>query len=671
VTTPTTADTTPPSTPTLQQESIASNEIDLGWTVSTDTGTGVSGYKLYRKGPGESTFTLLATQPGAMNTTYPDTTVKPSSTYVYYVTAYDGAALESAHSNTVTSTTPAGPTSKTFTFTTSGDATIQQANPTTTGGSTSPLIVDNSPVDDVMMKFNVATTGCDSLTSAKLTLTDNADPSVKGGDFYTTGSNWTESAVTWSNAPTRGTLLNSLGAVASGATATVDVTPGVTLNGEADFRIGTTTSDGVHYYSKEGAGAKPTLTVVCATSAPAPDTQAPTAPGTLTGNARSSGEVDLSWTASTDNVGVTAYDIYRGGAIVGTVPGGPDQGSSLTYQDTSVSPATTYQYTVKARDAANNPSAASNTATVTTPAASTVPSAPTNLTATATSSTSVNLTWTASNSPNVTGYNIYRGPHAGTLTKINSSGTSPFTDTNAAGTAYDYQVTAVDTSGTESLPSNTASVTTPAPSGGGGGITAGTAAVTKVTTAAATWTVNLPTYAVGDFMVVWLGNNLGSTAGTPASSGWTAQAMTNESSGLKGTFLTRRMAAGDPSSITVTWSGSTLGVAEATGFTGVNATTPVDVKAGQAEASSTAVSSHSTPSVTTTTAGDVLVSGFTTDNGSTWTAADTELADAASGTVSAAVYYSAPVAAGSYSKSATATTASVKAVSTVLALRAA
>jgi hypothetical protein len=197
--------------------------------------------------------------------------------------------------------------------------------------------------------------------------------------------------------------------------------------------------------------------------------------------------------------------------------------------------------------------------------------------------------------------------------------------------------------------------------------------VTKVTTAATTWTVNLPTYTAGDFMVVWLGNNLGSTAGTPASSGWTAQTSTNESSGLKGSFLTRKMATGDPTSITVTWGGSTLGVAEAVPFTGVNATTPVEVKGGQAEASTTAVATHSTPSVTTTTANDVLVSGFTTDNTSTWTPVSTtgtELADAAAGTVSAGTYYSSPVTAGSYARSATATTPSVKAVSALLALKA-
>jgi chitodextrinase len=579
VSTPASADTTPPTAPSgLAAEEVFSNEIDLGWTGSSDSGTGVSGYKVYRQGPGESTFTLLATQPGtgAGHNSYVDLTVKPSSAYQYYVTAYDGANLESPQSNTVSSSTPAGPTSKTFTFTTSGDATIQQATPAINNGSAASLRVGNSPVEDVMMKFDVATNGCESLTSAKLTVANNADGSAQGGDFYTTGPNWAEGTVSWDNAPTRGSLLNSLGAVASDATATVDVTPGVSsLNGEVDFRIGSTSSDPASYFSKEGTGPKPTLTVVCATSAAVPDNTPPSAPTGLTGAAKNSGEVDLSWTASTDNIGVTNYDVYRGGTLVGTVPGGSSQGSALTYQDITVAPSTSYDYTVKARDAADNASAASNTATVTTPGAG----------------------------------------------------------------------------------------------GGGGSITAGAAKTTQVTTAGTSWTVNLPTYTAGDFMVIWLGNNLGSTAGTPTASGWVAQLATNESAGLKGTFLTRRMVAGDPSTVTVTWSLGTLGVAEATAFTGVDTATPVDVKAGQAEASTTAVASHSTPSKTTTAAGDVLVTGFTTDKTATWTSSDPELADAGAGGVSAAMYASAPVPVGSYARSATASVASVKAVSSLLALK--
>jgi fibronectin type 3 domain-containing protein len=369
VTTPSVADKTPPTVPTgLESEDVSDDEVDIGWTASTDQGTGVSGYKVYRKGPDEPGFTLLATTVGTGpgQTSYQDVTVEPSSTYQYQVGAYDGAGNESTPSVPLTVDTPAGPSSRTFTFAPTGDATIDQAGATTNAGSATTLIADNSPVDDFLLKFKVATSGCTSLTSATLRLTNNANGSTKGGDIYTTGANWTETTVNWSTAPARGALLNSLGAVTAGTVATVDVTGGVTtLNGEANIRVGNSVSDGVRYWSREAAtsGNRPQLTVVCATSAPAPDTTAPTAPANLTAQPVSGSEVDLQWTGSTDNVGVTGYRIYRGAAVVGTVPG-----DGLTYHDASdVKPGTSYSYTVTAVDAAGNESARSNSATVTTP----------------------------------------------------------------------------------------------------------------------------------------------------------------------------------------------------------------------------------------------------------------------------------------------------------------
>ena len=77
------------------------------------------------------------------------------------------------------------------------------------------------------------------------------------------------------------------------------------------------------------------------------DTSPPTAPGTPTGTALASAQVGLSWTASTDNVGVLRYDVLRDGSIVGTVAG-------TTYTDTTVAPGTTYTYAVRAYDAAGN-----------------------------------------------------------------------------------------------------------------------------------------------------------------------------------------------------------------------------------------------------------------------------------------------------------------------------
>ena len=92
-----------------------------------------------------------------------------------------------------------------------------------------------------------------------------------------------------------------------------------------------------------------------------PDTQAPSVPTNLKVTAPTSNEVDLSWTASNDNVGVTGYDILRNGTQVAT-------STTASYQDLTVSPSTSYSYTVEAFDAAGNTSGPSDPANVTTPA---------------------------------------------------------------------------------------------------------------------------------------------------------------------------------------------------------------------------------------------------------------------------------------------------------------
>ena len=76
--------------------------------------------------------------------------------------------------------------------------------------------------------------------------------------------------------------------------------------------------------------------------------------------------MQLSWDASTDNVGVTGYDIYRDGTLLASLA--PPAG----YLDQSVQPGTTYSYYVVAKDAAGNASPPSNTAPVTTPTDSTM-----------------------------------------------------------------------------------------------------------------------------------------------------------------------------------------------------------------------------------------------------------------------------------------------------------
>ncbi|MXS70492.1 T9SS type A sorting domain-containing protein [Flavobacteriaceae bacterium W22] len=96
---------------------------------------------------------------------------------------------------------------------------------------------------------------------------------------------------------------------------------------------------------------------------PTTDTQAPTAPSNLVANNPTSSTISLSWTASTDNVGVTGYAIYVNGVLHSTV-------TTTTATISNLNPSTTYSFYIIAKDAAGNSSAQSNTATETTLAGS-------------------------------------------------------------------------------------------------------------------------------------------------------------------------------------------------------------------------------------------------------------------------------------------------------------
>ncbi len=94
------------------------------------------------------------------------------------------------------------------------------------------------------------------------------------------------------------------------------------------------------------------------------DTQPPSAPTGLKATGTTSTSATLSWTASTDNVGVSGYLVLRDGTQVGT-------SLTTTYSDSGLAPSTAYTYTVEARDAAGNTSAPSGSVTATTAAAGT------------------------------------------------------------------------------------------------------------------------------------------------------------------------------------------------------------------------------------------------------------------------------------------------------------
>jgi len=91
------------------------------------------------------------------------------------------------------------------------------------------------------------------------------------------------------------------------------------------------------------------------------DTISPTKPTHLTATSDNPQLVSLAWSPSTDNVGVTGYDIYRDGVFLVNIP------PMTNYDDTTVQPDTTYSYRVRARDAAGHSSSLSSSISITTP----------------------------------------------------------------------------------------------------------------------------------------------------------------------------------------------------------------------------------------------------------------------------------------------------------------
>lgn len=186
-----------------------------------------------------------------------------------------------------------------------------------------------------------------------------------------------------------------------------------------------------------------------------PDTQSPTAPTNLASSNITATSFTLSWTASTDNVGVAGYDVYQNGIKINS-----SNITAASYNVSGLTAGTTYSYFVKAKDAAGNQSAASTALDLTTNAPDTEPpTAPTNLVPTILALTSFKLNWEAStDNVGVTGYDVYQNgvkinPSNITTTSYNITGLSP-------ATLYNYTIKAKDAGGNESSSSSPLDVTT-------------------------------------------------------------------------------------------------------------------------------------------------------------------------------------------------------------------
>lgn len=177
------------------------------------------------------------------------------------------------------------------------------------------------------------------------------------------------------------------------------------------------------------------------------DTQAPSAPSGLTLSQPATGQIQLAWKPSTDDVGVTGYDVYRDNQLVSSVAG------NVTSYTESQPTSATVSYFVRARDAAGNVSGNSNTVTRTGDGGDTqAPTAPGGLAFTQPASGQVKLTWTAStDNKGVTEYDVYRG---GQQIATVAGNATTYTDTGAGSGTVTYTVRAKDAAGNQSGDSN-------------------------------------------------------------------------------------------------------------------------------------------------------------------------------------------------------------------------
>ena len=458
------SDRTAPSVPgDLAGQLTVAGYVKLEWSASGDN-VGVQAYELVRQDVGVA----MKTDSG---TSYTDDTVEPGRSYTYRLRAVDASANRSAWSAAYTIAVPGS----------------QDTTPPTAPRSLQALSVSQTEVrlswsastDNVGIAKYEIRRGAGRGVRFESTQTAYADTTVHAGSYYvyrvravdTAGnkSPWSESAVVQVRdgkdtvAPTAPTQLRAQPDSATQVTLTWNASTdnvGVTryqVLREGRMVADVTATRWVDTSAQAGTGyvyhvraldaannASPLSESAQVRTPPLPDTEAPGAPSALSARAQGSSQIELRWGASTDNVGIDRYEIFRvgGKGVLASV-------NATTYVDKGLTPGTTYSYQVRAADAANNYSPLSAIAQATTdrPQDSEPPSTPSNVKAAAAADGSkVSIAWSAStDNVGVLEYSVRRD---GRVIVANLRRTN-WDDAEAlqAGAQYSYQVEAYDAAG--------------------------------------------------------------------------------------------------------------------------------------------------------------------------------------------------------------------------------
>lgn len=383
------AGTVAPSRPTglYSPTAISGVGIAVAWQPSNSP-AGVAGYHVYRNGRRWATVTGTSwTDPAAG--LYPG-----STSYQYAVEAYDGAGNVSPRTPFVQTISP--PAGAADTTPPTGASLSSPADGSTVSGSVS---LSSSPSDGTglaKVEFFVdgsfaASSGAVPFAWAWSTAAVSNGPHTLYARATDTAGNYstaTLTTVTVANGPLDTVPPAAVSGLSAAAPAPNQVdlawappadaagyrvrrdgveVANVTGTVWSDLGVGASSSHNYTVVAYDAAGNQaPASNTATATTPAAPDTTSPTTPSGLTATPAGTSQVNLAWTASTDNVGVVGYRLYRNGSLVATV-------AATAWSDTGLAAGTTYSWWVVAYDAAGNTSPASPTVSATTSSAQVAP----------------------------------------------------------------------------------------------------------------------------------------------------------------------------------------------------------------------------------------------------------------------------------------------------------
>jgi len=387
-------DTQPPSTPgNLVATAIGFSQVHLSWTASTDN-VGVAGYLVERQDPGSPSFAQVGTSDG---TSYNDTALAAGSSYSYRVRATDPAQNLSQYSGVASTTTLAGIAASDNFNRANGGLGVNWAKPLPASEQTLG-IVNNQVTPDIEDAHCYAywtrdTFSQDEYSQVRMSnvgpwngVIARAQSAIdrfymafvfgtndyriylrKDGLYYSLKTGNTE---TWVAGDIIG--LEAAGFNPVQLTLLRNGNPVLTYTDTTENLVGG--SPGIGIFSPSGdhlaiddweGGNLGTLGILRSLGTLVPDTQAPSMPGNLVATASGVSQVKLNWTASTNNVGVTKYEVQRQDpgstsfVHVGTT-------TRTSYNDTGLAEGTSYSYRVLVRDATGRLEKYSGVASVTT-----------------------------------------------------------------------------------------------------------------------------------------------------------------------------------------------------------------------------------------------------------------------------------------------------------------